>query len=45
MTQQRKVDFSGVLQQGAGHYLLPPLKGAANQESRTGDIRLQRLPD
>jgi hypothetical protein len=54
VTQKRKVDFSGVMrqdsdlqlgQQGAGHYLLPPLKGAANQESRTGDIRFLRLPE
>jgi uncharacterized delta-60 repeat protein len=56
VTQSRTVRFSGVMrqsedvlppqeQQGAGHYLLPPLKGAANQESRTGDIRFLRLPD
>jgi len=47
VTQRRTVNFSGVLrqgndvqvsQQGRGHYLLPPLKGAANQQSRTGDI-------
>jgi formylglycine-generating enzyme required for sulfatase activity len=47
VTQKRTVNFSGVLrqgndvqvsQQGRGHYLLPPLRGAANQESRTGDI-------
>ena len=54
LTQSRTVGFSGVLrqssnvllgQQGAGHYLLPPLKGAANQESRTGDILFLRLPE
>jgi hypothetical protein len=54
LTQSRSVGFSGVLRQssnillgrqGAGHYLLPPLKGAANQESRTGDIRFMRLPE
>jgi hypothetical protein len=56
VTQSRTVRFSGVMrqsedvlppqeQQGTGHYLLPPLKGAANQESRTGDIRFLRLPD
>jgi len=56
VAQSRTVRFSGVMrqsedvlppqeQQGAGHYLLPPLKGAANQESRTGDIRFQRLPE
>ena len=47
VTQKRIVNFSGVLrqdsdvqlrQQGRGLYLLPPIKGAANQESRTGDI-------
>ena len=47
VTQKRTVNFSGVLrqdsdvqlrQQGRGLYLLPPIKGAANQESRTGDI-------
>jgi hypothetical protein len=47
VTQKRTVNFSGVLrqgndvqvsQQGRGHYLLPPLKGSANQQSRTGDI-------
>jgi hypothetical protein len=45
--QKRTVNFSGVLrqdsdvqlrQQGRGHFVLPSLKGAANQESRTGDI-------
>jgi spore germination protein GerM len=54
LTQSRTVRFSGVMRQssnvllgrqGAGHYLLPPLKGAANQESRTGDIRFMRLPE
>jgi hypothetical protein len=54
VTQKRKVNFSGVLRQdsdvqlrrqGAGHYLLPPLKGATNQESRTGDIRFMRMPE
>jgi hypothetical protein len=54
VTQKRTVNFSGVLrqgndvqvsQQGRGHYLLPPLKGAANQESRTGGIRFLRVPE
>jgi hypothetical protein len=50
-SQKRTVNFSGVLrqdrdvvqgQQGRGLYVLPPLKGAASQESRTGDIRFWR---
>jgi hypothetical protein len=54
VTQKRTVNFSGVLrqgndvqvsQQGRGHYLLPPLKGATNQENRTGDVRFLRLPE
>jgi formylglycine-generating enzyme required for sulfatase activity len=54
VTQKRKVNFSGVLrqdsdvqlrQQGRGLYVLPPIKGAASQESRTGDIRFWRVPD
>jgi hypothetical protein len=54
LTQSRTVSFSGVLRQssnvlqggqGAGHYLLPPLRGVANQESRTGDIRFLRIPE
>ena len=48
VTQKRIVNFSGVRrqdsdvqlrQQGRGHYLLPLLRGAVIQESRTGDIR------
>jgi len=44
-TQKRTVNFTGVLRQtddvllGAGHYLLPPLKGAAGNENRTGILR------
>ena len=54
VTQKRTVNFSGVLrqdsdvqvrQQGMGHYLLPPIRGAANQESRTGGIRFLRVPE
>ncbi len=54
LTQSRTVSFSGVLrqssnvlqgEQGAGHYLLPPLRGVANQESLTGDIRFLRIPE
>jgi hypothetical protein len=54
LTQSRTVNFSGVLrqssnvllgQQGRGHYLLPPVKGATNQESRTGDIWFWRVPE
>jgi hypothetical protein len=54
LTQKRTVSFSGVMrqtedvrerQQGVGHYLLPPLKGATSQESRTGSIRFMRLSD
>jgi hypothetical protein len=50
-SQKRTVNFSGVMrqdrdvvqgQQGRGLYVLPPLKGAASQENRTGDIRFWR---
>ncbi len=48
VTQKRTVNFRVVRrqdsdvqlrQQGRGHYLLPLLKDAVIQESRTGDIR------
>jgi len=54
VTQKRKVNFSGVLrqgndvqmsQQGRGHFVLPPLKGAVIQENQTGDIRFLRVPE
>jgi hypothetical protein len=52
VTQKRKVNFSGVLrqdsdvqlrQQGRGHFVLPPLKGAVSHENRTGGIRFWRV--
>jgi hypothetical protein len=52
VTLKRKVSFSGVLRQaadaeaeglqGRGHYLLPPLKGALNPETRTGRMEFRR---
>ena len=52
MMQRQTVNFSGVLrqdsdvqlrQQGRGHFVLPPLKGAVIQENRTGDIGFWRM--
>jgi hypothetical protein len=52
VTLKRKVSFTGVLRQaadaeaeglqGRGHYLLPPLKGALNPETRTGRMEFRR---
>ena len=53
-TLKRKVSFGGVLRQaadvggdglqGRGHYLLPPLKGAASTETTSGWLEFRRQP-